>query len=189
MPSHPSLCRVATLGLVLAWSWKSREARDVDVPRRSSGAREGCRDGRSARTGRHSASRARLFGPEPRAPARQGRTLRGRYGAACRAAPGAPVPARLGRPETGACPNRSSALHPPLRPLTARGCDSPDLSEPYPVSSTDASGASLVRPDLQPIAKLRTSVKNKTRTCYAVSIHPPAPGWPIPYTKGLSWEY
>ncbi|MFL5185480.1 MAG: hypothetical protein ACJ8BH_08780, partial [Microvirga sp.] len=63
-----------------------------------------------------------------------------------------------------ACPNRSIVAPPPLRTPTAGGCDSPALSEPYPVSVTDASGASLVRPDLPSIAKVRTIVKNKRGT-------------------------
>ena len=53
---------------------------------------------------------------------------------------------------------------PPLRALTVRGCDSPGPSEPYPVSTTDASGAPLVRQDTPPIAKVRIIVKNKERT-------------------------
>ncbi len=116
-------------------------------------AREGVRDGRSARTGRRSASRARLFDPEPRTPARQGRTLRGRYGAVVAQPRVRRCRRGLGGAETGACPNRSVFLPPPRRAPTAGGCDSPGGSEPSPASTTDASGASLVRPDALPIAQ------------------------------------
>ena len=145
MASHLKARRA--FGLILACLDRSREARDLDVLRRSSGAREGS-SGREIRPDGKHPPPAHGFSilslalqpirdePSEGATARlvaQPRVRRCRQG--------------LGGAETGACPNRSVFLPPPLRTLTARGCDSPDLSEPYPVSTTDASGASLVKPD------------------------------------------
>jgi len=105
-----------------------------------------------------------FFDPEPRAPARQGRTLRGRYGAG-RRSPGCTGAGEAreadGRslPEQVSCP-ASSAQDPGMRGQRL----SQQRPEPSPASSTDASGASLVRQDPAPIAEPRTIVKNKKRT-------------------------
>ncbi len=151
------------------WSWlvssvEGSAGLGCLLPLQGSARRSG-RDGRSARTGRQPASRARLFDPEPRSPARQGRTLRGRYGASCRAAPGAPVPARLGRSGDRSLPEQVG--------LSASSTQDPGMAgqrlsrqrpEPYPASFADASGASLVRPDRNDIAKVERKVKNKKGT-------------------------
>src|SRR3712207_6440536 len=131
---------LAAVGLVLACLVGSREARDLQRPRCSSGARRG-RDGRSARTG---SSLAPAHGFSALSLAL--RPVRDEPYGACSRSPGCTGAGEAWETGTLACPNRLIIPHPPLRALTVRGCDSPGLSEPHPASTTDASGASLVRP-------------------------------------------
>ena len=107
-----------------AWSWLvsgnqgKRGRQGCFASLRWSGRRSG-RDGSSARTGStlppaHGFSTLSLaLQPIRDEPSES-------FAARCRAAPGAPVPARLGRPATKHCPNSSLVPHPPLRAPACR---------------------------------------------------------------------
>ena len=121
----------------------AREARDAFGVAGPSGAREtGFGAGDPPGLGKRNASRARIVtGLRPRAPARQGRTLRGRYGA-CWRSPGCAGAGEAGRPP--AAPARSgvpaTSLHSSsLRPQACETCAAGSAS----AATTDASGASL----------------------------------------------
>jgi hypothetical protein len=113
--------------------------------------------------GKHLASRARLFDPEPRAPAGSGTKPSDPLHGASRAQPLMKILGLAGLGDrrrqparTGQTP-RASTQSPGMRNQRLV----PQRPEPHPASTTDASGASLARQDTQDMAQVRRIVKNK----------------------------
>ena len=125
-----------------------REAREARRLRGTPVERAKIGSGREIRPdGKHPASRARLFDPEPHASAHQGRTLRELCGALSRS-PGCTGAGEAWKVSLKALPEQ--------QPCAASSSQSPGMQdqrlvpqrpEPHPAPTTDASGASLVRPD------------------------------------------
>ena len=162
--------RLRTLGVQRAsgWSWLcpsllAREARDAFGVAGPSGAREtGFGAGDPPGLGKRNASRARIVtGLRPRAPARQGRTLRGRYGA-CWRSPGCAGAGEADRPP--AEPARSgwpprACTRPPCGRRLARPAP-PDLHPPpRPTPRARPSGCGRV-----PYGRAWADCQNTTRT-------------------------